>query len=34
MGIDKFGNVPFLVKKIEEVEQTQNYTSNLIKIGV
>ena len=33
-GIDKFGNVPFLVKKIEEVEQTQNYTSNLIKIGV
>jgi hypothetical protein len=33
-GIGKFGNVPFLVKKIEEVEQTQNYTSNLIKIGV
>ncbi len=24
MGIGKFGNVPFLVKKIEEVEQTQN----------
>ncbi|MGI0141443.1 MAG: hypothetical protein ACREBF_02205 [Candidatus Micrarchaeales archaeon] len=34
IGIEKFGNVPFLVKKIEEVEQTQNYTSNLIKIGV
>ncbi len=34
IGIDKFGNVSFLVKKIEEVEQTQNYTSNLIKIGV
>ncbi len=33
-GLGKFGNVPFLVKKIEEVEQTQNYTSNLIKIGV
>ncbi|EQD42878.1 hypothetical protein B2A_10132 [mine drainage metagenome] len=33
-GIEKFGNVPFLVKRIEEVEQTQNYTSNLIKIGV
>ncbi|HIH50686.1 MAG: hypothetical protein ABSE71_03480 [Candidatus Micrarchaeaceae archaeon] len=33
IGIEKFGNVPFLVKKIEEVEQSQNYTSNLIKIG-
>lgn len=33
-GIEKFGNSPFLVKKIEEIEQTQNYTSNLINIGV
>ena len=33
IGIERFGNAPFLVKKIEEVEQTQNYTSNLIKIG-
>ncbi len=33
-GIEEFGNTSFLVKKIEEVEQTQNYTSNLIKIGV
>ncbi len=30
-GIEKFGNTPFLVKKIERVEQTQNFTSNLIK---
>lgn len=33
-GIDKFGNVPFLVKKIEEIEQGQNYTSNLIRVDV
>ena len=33
IGIEKFGNVPFLVKKIEEIEQKQNYTSNLIKVG-
>lgn len=33
IGIEKFGNAAFLVKKIEEVEQIQNYTSNLIKIG-
>jgi hypothetical protein len=32
-GIQKFGNVPFLVKKVEEVEQSQNYTSNLIQVG-
>ncbi len=32
-GIERFGNVPFLVKKIEEIEQKQNYTSNLIKVG-
>ncbi len=31
VGIDKFGNTPFLVKKIEEVESKQNFTSNLIK---
>ena len=30
VGIDKFGNDPFLVKKIEEVDQKQNFTSNLI----
>ena len=30
VGIDKFGNEPFLVKKIEEVDQKQNFTSNLI----
>jgi len=29
-GIKMFGNTPFLVKKIESVEQTQNFTSNLI----
>ena len=32
VGIDKFGNTPFLVKKIEEVESKQNFTSNLIRI--
>ncbi len=31
-GFEKFGNVSFLVKKIEQVEQTQNFTSNLIHI--
>ena len=30
IGIEKFGNSPFLVKKIEEVEQKLNFTSNLI----
>lgn len=30
VGIEKFGNEPFLVKKIEEVEQKLNFTSNLI----
>lgn len=29
-GIEKFGNEPFLVKKIEEIEQKLNFTSNLI----
>ncbi len=32
VGIDKFGNTPFLVKKIEAVEQPMNFTSNLIKL--
>ena len=32
-GIEKFGNVPFLVKRIEEIAQGQNYTSNLIQVG-
>ena len=32
VGIDKFGNSPFLVKKVEEVESVQNFTSNLIKL--
>ncbi|HLC58417.1 MAG TPA: hypothetical protein VJI68_01000 [Candidatus Nanoarchaeia archaeon] len=32
-GIEKFGNVPFLVKKIEEIETKQNFTSNLIKVN-
>lgn len=31
-GINKFGNQPFLVKKIEEVEQIQKYTSTLIMV--
>lgn len=30
IGIEKFGNEPFLVKKIEKTEQTQNFASNLI----
>lgn len=30
-GITRFGNVPFLVKKIEEVEQVQHYTSNILR---
>ena len=29
-GINKFGNSPFLVKRIEEIEIPQNFTSNLI----
>ena len=33
IGIQKFGNTPFLVRKIEEVEQGQNYTSYLIRVG-
>ena len=32
VGIDKFGNTPFLVKQILDVEPTQNFTSNLIKV--
>ena len=30
-GITKFGNVPFLVKRIEEIEQVQHYTSNILR---
>lgn len=30
VGIDKFGNKPFLVKQILEVELNSNFTSNLI----
>ena len=33
VGIDKFGNTPFLVKQILEIEPTQNFTSNLIRIS-
>lgn len=33
VGIDKFGNAPFLVKKIAEIEETQNFTSNLIRLA-
>lgn len=31
-GYQKFGNVPFLVKEIVEVEQAANFVSNLIAI--
>ena len=34
VGTDKFGNTPFLVKKIQEIEETHNYTSNLIRAGL
>lgn len=33
IGIDKFGNKPYLVKRILEVEPTENFTSSLIKIS-
>ena len=29
-GYERFGNVPFLVKQILEVETPQNFTSNLL----
>lgn len=29
-GFSEFGNQPFLVKKIEDIEEVQNFTSNLI----
>ena len=32
VGIDKFGNSPFLVKKISEIEEYHNFTSNMIGI--
>jgi len=31
-GYERFGNVPFLVKQILEVETPQNFTSNLLGI--
>jgi len=31
IGIDKFDNSPFLVKKITEKEETINFTSNMIR---
>jgi len=33
VGIDKFGNAPFLVKQILDVDPTQNFTSNLIRLS-
>ena len=30
VGIDKFGNTPFLVKKILEIDEVVNFTSNMI----
>ena len=33
MGTIKFGNNPFLVKKISEVDETQTYWSGLVTIG-
>ena len=29
-GYGKFGNVPFLVKRIEQVESPMNFTNNLL----
>ncbi|MGB3480314.1 MAG: hypothetical protein WBB67_14290 [bacterium] len=29
-GYERFGNVPFLVKQIVEIETPQNFTSNLL----
>lgn len=29
-GYERFGNVPFLVKEIVEIETPQNFTSNLL----
>jgi hypothetical protein len=31
-GYDEYGNVPFLVKQVLEVETPQNFTSNLLGI--
>ncbi len=31
-GYERFGNVPFLVKQIVELEIPQNFTSNIIKV--
>lgn len=32
-GIEKFGNTPFLVRQVLDIEPTQNFTSNLIRIS-
>jgi hypothetical protein len=32
VGYERFGNTPFLVKEIVEVEVPQNFTSNLLAI--
>ena len=34
VGIDKFGNSSFLVKKVQDVDTPQNFTSNLIKVSL
>ena len=31
-GIDKFGNMPFLVRQILEIEQVQHFASHIIRI--
>ncbi|OGW05562.1 MAG: hypothetical protein A2889_06405 [Nitrospinae bacterium RIFCSPLOWO2_01_FULL_39_10] len=31
-GYEHFGNVPFLVKKIVEIDIPQNFTSNLLRV--
>ena len=31
-GYKQFGNVPFLVKKIEEIEVPENFTSHLLAV--
>lgn len=31
IGYERFGNVPFLVRQVLEVESPQNFTSNLLR---
>jgi len=31
-GYERFGNVPFLVKRVERVETAQNFVSNLLAV--